>query len=179
MFHIYHVLLVAIYIYSIGITMSSFPKRFFCLGFLALFLVLTAFHSPFASGFLFSGLAGYSILGTTLQPSAFGVFLLFSACWYLRGRLFRSVVCAALTAALHPIYLLSAIILIGTYMVLTARERGSWKQVLGEGAAGLAIMAPILAYVILAFSPSSPEAAQQAREILVTYRMPHHTMPTI
>lgn len=122
------------------------------------------------------GVAGQRLLGEVLQPSAFGVLLVLSVLFYLRGRPFAAALSAALAASVHPTYLLTAGLLTLTYLAHLARA-GQPRRALAVGAAALAAVLPILAYVTLTFRPSSPEAAADAARVLVEVRIPHHAVP--
>jgi hypothetical protein len=43
------------------------------------------------------------------------------------------------------------------------------------GVLALLLVAPVVAYVLIAFAPTSPETFRQAQSILVHFRIPHHT----
>ena len=125
------------------------------------------------------GVAGQRLLGPVLQPSTFGVFLLLSLGLFVRGRAAWSVVAAALAAAVHPTYLLPAGILVLAYCLVLWREGRSPRHPLMLGVFALALVTPIVLYVILALGPTSPDRMAHAQQILVHVRVPHHALPDV
>ncbi len=118
------------------------------------------------------GLAGQRLLGTVLQPSAFGVFLLLSVQQFLEDRPYRAVFAAAVAATVHPTYLLSAGVLTATYMLLGWRAERDWRRALQISTLALALVLPILIYSVSSFAPSGADA----QEILVHFRLPAHAV---
>ena len=118
------------------------------------------------------GLAGQRLLGTVLQPSSFGVFLLLSIQQYLEGRPYGAVLAAAVAATVHPIYLLSAGVLTVTYIVAEIRVNKGYRQALRVGALSLVLVLPILVYTFRSFFPT----AADAQGILVHFRLPAHAL---
>lgn len=122
------------------------------------------------------GVADQRLLGSVLQPSAFGVFLLLSVAAFLNHRLLAAAILAALAAVFHPTYLFSAGIFTAVYLLLAWRTDRSLRRVLPAGLAALGMAVPVLVYTYVVFAGGEPEAAAQARHILVTYRIPHHAV---
>jgi len=122
-----------------------------------------------------AGFAGQRLLGPVLQPSSFGVLLLFSIFLYMRRKPFAAVLMAVLAATVHPTYLLSAAALTLAYMAGTWLETRKLKQPMLIGLAALAAVLPVLAYVAGSFTPTSAEVTRRAQELLVTFRIPQHT----
>ena len=118
------------------------------------------------------GLAGQRLLGTVLQPSSFGVFLLLSVQQFLKGHPYRAVLAAAVAATFHPTYLLSAAVLALAYVALELRAHKSYRQPLQIGGLALVLVLPTLAYSINSFLPS----VSDAREILVHFRLLAHAV---
>jgi hypothetical protein len=114
------------------------------------------------------------MLGPVFQPSAFGVLLMASIYQFIHKRPYSAVILAVLAATFHPTYLLSAGVLTGTYMLSTIRQKKDFRQALALGMLALMSISPTLNYAIGSFGGTSPATAAQAREILVTYRIPHH-----
>jgi hypothetical protein len=184
-FYLYYFLLFAVYFYSL----RHIANRLFDLErsrtarwvFIALIFVShsAALHAVLGGGiggdwqYLFDGgLAGQRLLGTVLQPSSFGVFLLLSVQQFLEGRPYRAVLAAAAAATVHPTYLLSAAGLTLAYVVVEFRARRSYRQSLQIGGLALALVLPVLAYSVGSFLPS----AADARSILVHVRLPAHAL---
>jgi len=125
--------------------------------------------------FLFDGgLAGQRLLGTVLQPSAFGVLLLAAIALYLRGYPIWAAILAALAACIHPTYLFTAGLLVAGFMVQTYLEDHKVQRPLLIGASGLVVVAPILIYTLIHFVGG--EEAAYAQSILTEVRLPHHTL---
>lgn len=122
-----------------------------------------------------AGLAGQRLLGPVYQPSTFGVFLLAAIALFLRGRAFPAVACAALAAIVHPTYLLSAAVLTATMVALEWQRTQRFARPIGLGAAALLLVLPITLYTARLFAPSGPETWRQAAEVLIEFRIPHHT----
>ncbi len=188
--YIFYGLLMGIYLFSLVSIADTFfhvrKTRLALHGFLAgIFL----FHSAglrflLSQGlgpdwiYLFEGgVAGQRLLGPVFQPSTFGVFLQLSLALHLRGRTVWAILAAVFAATLHPTYLLSAGVLVLTYLVDLFLVRRRKKEALWMGILALAAVAPILGYTILSFVGGSPETAARAGDILVNIRIPHHAVP--
>ncbi len=184
-YYLYYFLLFAVYFYSL----RHIANRLFDIDrsrttrwiFIALIFVShsAALHALLGRGiggdwtYLFDGgLAGQRLLGTVLQPSSFGVFLLLSVQQFLKGHPYRAVMAAAVAATFHPTYLLSAAVLTLAYIVLELRAHKSYRQLLQIGALALVLVLPILTYSVDSFLPT----AADAREILVHFRLPAHAV---
>jgi hypothetical protein len=212
LFYGYYALLMGIYLFSaLGIVNLVFPLRDSqqsiwngrSLVYLALFLLV---HSAAWRFFLSrtlgdnwtyvleDGVADQRLLGTVLEPSVFGVFLVLSIYLFLKNRPYWAVLCAALAASFHPTYLLGAAALTAAYALVRLLDlmpqmreaAGSTRLRLGPlfnaivpGVVALLAVLPILVYVYLNFASSPPALAAQAREILVNYRIPHHAIPAM
>jgi hypothetical protein len=118
------------------------------------------------------GLAGQRLLGTVLQPSSFGVFLLLSLQQFLDDRPYRAVLAAALAATVHPTYLLSAAVLTFAYIFVELRAGKELKRTAQIGGLALILVVPVLAYSVSSFLPSGADA----REVLVHFRLPAHAL---
>jgi hypothetical protein len=185
-FYLYFLLLAAVYYHSL----RRIAARLFTLEpsliaggvFAALLFVAHSTALRFALGrgvggiweYAFDGgVAGQRLLGDVLQPSAFGVFLLLSVQQHLEGRTRRALLAAALAATVHPTYLLVAGILTAAYALDAAREKRRLGAALQTGGLALLLVLPILIYVGWNFLPASAEA----QRILVSFRLPAHTVP--
>jgi hypothetical protein len=188
-FFAYYTLLLGIYMYSIfGIVDTVFDlqkSKAKTFGFLSLFMVFHAATIRFLLSTLFSpdwaylfegGVANQRVLGTVLQPSTFGVLLVLSIFLFLKRHAYIAVLLAALTATIHPTYLLTAGVLTATYIWITYREEKDPLKSLSIGAFAFVLVIPILAYVYLSFVTTPQETAARAREILVNFRLPHHAV---
>jgi hypothetical protein len=122
--------------------------------------------------FFDGGFAGQRLLGTVLQPSSFGVFLLLSIQQFLEDRPYRAVIAAAVAATVHPTYLLSAGILTLAYIVVEIRAGKDYRRAALIGGLALILVLPILAYSTSSFFPT----AADAREVLVHFRLPAHAI---
>jgi hypothetical protein len=123
-----------------------------------------------------AGVAGQYLLGFGLQPSACGVFLLVSILAFVRDRPWQAATWACLAAVLHATYLLSAALLVVAYLGLLTRA-GRVRQALLVGMWALLLVAPVVAYSVVTFAPTSPETFAEAQRILAHVRIPHHAEP--
>jgi hypothetical protein len=126
--------------------------------------------------FLQAGVAGQYLLGPVFQPSVFGVLLIVSLVAFLRDRPVLAGFCSALAADLHSTYLLSAAFLTVAYLVFLIRDKRP-GQALQVALVALAVVAPVVAYTLWNFAPTSPEAFARAQQTLMEFRIPHHAVP--
>lgn len=185
-FYVLCALLMGVYLFSF----SGIAREFFSpppLLFLAFFFIFHSAGLRYALGhtlganwsYVFEdGFADQRMLGSVLQPSAFGVFLAASLFLYLKEHHYLAVLAAVLAAVIHPTYLISAAFLTLAYM-----SDAFWRQKRSKLAAGIGLLAllavsPILIYVFTSFSGAgaSPEEAAAARRLLVNVRIPHHAV---
>ena len=122
------------------------------------------------------GVAGQRLLGTVLQPSSFGVFLLLSVGLFARGRFAWACASAALAASVHPTYLLPAAILVLAYCLIVWRQDRRLRRPLLLGLLALALVTPIVLYVAIILGPTGPDNFAEAQQILVQQRVPHHAL---
>lgn len=122
------------------------------------------------------GVADQRMLGTVLQPSAFGVLLLLAVVLFLRGKLYQALALNVLAASVHPTYLFSAGLLSATYLAITWQQDGSLRRAAPAGLFALLLVSPILIYTYTVFAGGDAQSAAEARHILVTYRIPHHAL---
>jgi hypothetical protein len=187
-FYLWTFLLFGVYIYSLdGLASDVFhlqddpvKHRLFLALFVAAHAALARFILQRILGdswtyVLEGGLAGQRLLGSVIEPSMFGVFLLLSIYLFHRGKRAVSVVCAVAAATMHPTYLLSAGLLTIAYALVSflGKERG-WA--VGIPALALILVIPILYYAASNFVTASPANLAQAQDILVQERIPHHTL---
>jgi len=189
-FYLYYSLLAGIYIFSLyGLLSDIFhikdsrAKRWFYLAVLFLihsaalrYLVVRIFNPNWA--YLFDGgVAGQRLLGSVLQPSTFGVLFVLSIFLYLRGKTYWAVLCLVLAPTVHPTYLLGAGILTLVYMGLMASEKRNLRDPLILGGTALLAVTPTLVQALRTFGGTGKMAAARSRELLVTFRIPHHAIP--
>jgi len=186
-FYFYFVLLGAVYLYSLTLIanrrVSPDPtRRLLTLTFLfglhsaALrFVLARALGEEWA--YLFDGgVAGQRLLGTVMQPSVFGVFLLLSVALFLERRRIAAVLAIAVAATVHPTYLLSAAFLVIAYLWIIWKDSRSLGPVLALGSLALILVLPITLHAVTSLGPTSAEISAQAQEILVEERIPHHAV---
>ncbi|MDX1600489.1 MAG: DUF6798 domain-containing protein [Anaerolineales bacterium] len=123
------------------------------------------------------GFAGQRLLGPVLQPSSFGALLVVSLALYLDDRPYAAAALAALAATFHPTYLLTAGALVVSYMWVLVDRQGQFKRGFGIGALALTLVLPVMVYSLTVFRPTSAQLWNQASEILVEFRLPHHALP--
>jgi len=189
-FYLYFTILAGVYFFSLtGIVTQIFPgempsgQRGLFFGLLITlhsaalsYIAVRVFGASWA--FLFDGgVAGQRLLGSVLQPSAFGVLLLFSLDRFLRRKYVSAIILLVLTPTIHPTYLLSAAVLTCLYMGITYFEDKDFRTSLALGVSALIGAFPILIHAFITFGGSGPMRAAQAREILVDFRIPHHAIP--
>lgn len=133
---------------------------------------------------LHAGVATQYILGPVFQPANFGAFILLSILLFLRQRPFWAIGMLAIAVSFHPAYFPSVATLTGTYMGLqwwnhNRHSPQSWRQPLLLGLLATVLMLPVFLYMTLGFPDTSPELAQQAKDIIVNERIPHHSIPAV
>jgi hypothetical protein len=141
---------------------------------LARFLLQRALGDAWAYA-LEGGLAGQRLLGSVIEPSMFGVFLLLSIYLFYRGKPSWSIVCAVGAATVHPTYLLSAALLTLGYALSMLLDSDIRQAIIVPGLA-LVLVSPILIYTASSFASLAPASLAQAQDILVRQRIPHHTL---
>jgi len=143
----------------------------------ALRYLLARLVSAEAEFLLEGGVAGQRLLGAVLQPSAFGVFLVLSVTLFLRERRLAAVLALGAACAVHPTYLLSAGVLLATYVVVTAWKPAQRRQAVVMALVGAAVLAPVAAWAYVSFRPSGADLYARAADILIRLRLPHHAIP--
>jgi len=190
-FYLYFIALAGIYLFSAmsiaGQVFNVSWQRATCWLFLAAFIgahsaalraVLVRLLGSEWAYLLDGGVAGQRLLGDVLQPSMFGVLLLLSTALFLHRKYVGAALSLALAATFHPTYLFSGAMLTLTYMVLIWREEGDLRRALSIGLLTLAAVLPVALHAYVVFRPSSAMALARARELMVTFRIPHHALPS-
>lgn len=189
LFYVYYAILMGIYLFSlVGIVSKLYPEIVQPENFFPFISGLIVIHSA-GLRFVLSrvigvnwtyvledGVADQRLLGSVFQPSVFGVFLLLSIFLFLDHKRIGAVVCAIIATCFHPTYLLSAGLVITTYMLLLFRETRRLIEPLLLGIFALVLVLPVLGYVYFNFGGQYPETSIAARQILVHFRIPHHTV---
>jgi len=199
-FYIYHALLLGVYLYSIvGIASYMYPRLRDTGPRMVFITVIIALHAsllpPFSStvfgvslGWLLqAGVANQYLFNPVFQPSTFGILLILSIFVFLRGRPFWAAFVAGLAAIFHSTYLPSAAVLTLAYVLITfwdqRKQGGTLAQAAGSailvGLTALAVVLPVLLYNTIAFAPTSAEAWNQSQDIIVNFRIPHHSLPEV
>ncbi|WP_437621248.1 DUF6798 domain-containing protein [Sorangium sp. So ce1151] len=123
----------------------------------------------------FEGVAGQYVLRDFLQPSNFGVLLLCGLALWLHGRPRAGAAVAALAAVMHPTFVPSVLLIVGTTLVLDRRT--PWRRRAVLAALTAALLAPPLIWAATQFAPSDPGTFHAAQKIIADGRIPHHTVP--
>jgi hypothetical protein len=122
-----------------------------------------------------SGVAGQYVLGTGLQPSAFGVLLVASIAAFARDRVKLAIACSSGACIIHATYLLPAAYLTLGYMASLLHQKRR-REALLSGLVSLLTVTPIIVYSSITFAPTSAELFRESQRILAEIRIPHHTM---
>jgi hypothetical protein len=128
--------------------------------------------------FLQAGVAGQYVLGSMLQPSVFGVFILIGLALFVRGRVLLGSAVTAGAGIFHPTYLLPAAMLTLGFMS-SLGIAGEYRRMLLVGITALAVAGPVAVFSLRSFGPTNPEVFAEAQDILVNFRIPHHTQPAL
>jgi len=121
-----------------------------------------------------TGVANQYLLGTGLQPSVFGVFLLMALAAAIRGRPLLAAGLCAQACAWHSTYLLPAGLIVFGLMVGSVRHK-QYQTALLTGIVALLGVLPVLIYNLLTFAPTSSEQFVESQNHLAWLRIPHHT----
>lgn len=120
-----------------------------------------------------AGLAAQYLLGPGLQPSAFGVLLVWALAAFAHGRPVTAGALAALACWFHSTYLLPSGLLVAGFVCALPDRRAAIRT----GASALAVVAPVVAFTVWRFDPFDPGAAR-ALDLLANVRIPHHCRPS-
>jgi len=186
-FYFYYAILMGLYLFSLlGILDEFFHIRENTTRFVLTATLILILHSA-ATRFFFNrllgtnwmflfdgGAAGQRLLGTVFQPSAFGVLLVASFYFFIKGRIYWAVILAAAAACIHPTYLFTSALMTIGYLLTIIIEEKNFRKALLSGGLALIIVTPILIYIFNNFMGT--EGAAKARRILIDIRIPHHTL---
>jgi hypothetical protein len=119
-----------------------------------------------------AGVAAQYMLGTGLQPSAFGALLLVAVAAFAHGRPVLACAMAGLACGFHSTYLLPAALVVFGILVELIRDSQT-RTAIRAAVAALATVAPVVAYTVSQFNPFDPHS-DNALHILADIRIPHH-----
>jgi hypothetical protein len=122
------------------------------------------------------GLADQYLLEHYLQPCVFGVLLIAGVAAYVRDRPIVAAVLVVLAAWIHPDYLPTTITCIVVFATVRPRQSGfdralCWRVL----ALAAVLLAPLVVHVRWLVQPTTAETWQRSLDVLVRYRIPHHT----
>ena len=195
-FYLLHIIFMGIFIFSIlGIISRTLCLKYKLFRFdrTTIFLIslLIFIHSWFLQYFTLHffgfdsrvwftyGFAYQYILGSLFQPSIFGVFLVLSIYLWLSEKPYLAVISACIATNFHFSYLLTTSSLILSYILINLFQNRRYKQTAKLILLSLIFIIPSLLYSYLMFSPTSSSIFRRATDILINYRMPHHSNPSI
>jgi hypothetical protein len=122
-----------------------------------------------------AGLASQYLLGPGLQPSAFGVLLVTGVAAFAHGRPLLAAALFAGATVFHSTYLLPAGLFTLVVVNRLGRER-RFRTALAAGGVALLIVAPVVAYILTNFAPTTPKVFGDAQQLLADVRIPHHAV---
>ena len=185
MFYLYYCIFLGVYVYSILAIVNYIYRinksQLKYIVYLTSFIFIHTVHLKifkFDSGkALHFGVAMQYVLGPVFQPSTFGVFIILSICCALYKKYFVAVSLLALAATFHPTYLVSAGILTLSYQIVILIREKKLLKAISVGLLSLVLILPVFSYMTFTFSPTSPELWSKAQELIVQFRIPHHSIP--
>lgn len=190
LFYLFHALLLGLYLYALGAICSYvFPLRKTAIGLPLFYVAVIAFHSsllpPFSLpafgtsvGWLVqAGVANQYLLNPVLQPSTFGVLLVLAIWLFLDDKPYWAAASASIAAIIHSTYLPHAAALTIAFVLLNFWAERNIKKALGIGLLSLALVVPILLYNSILLGPTSAELWARSQDIIVNFRIPHHSVP--
>ena len=180
LFHFIYVLLMSVFLFSLFSIAESVWSITDVEKVVVLYIALITVNSAafyFLRKLLFYGVAYQYILGTSLQPSTFGVLLLASVAFFLKKRSVLSVLLAAMASVIHPTYLICSAVLIFCYLKQFQKDGLPLKKIVGLVFVSLAVVSYCILYSLHHFIHASPTGEDVALRILVNMRIPHHAIP--
>lgn len=183
-FYLYYGLIMGLYIYSLfGIVNYVYKLEYSntkTLLYFAFFIGIHTVHLQFGTfdtaWHLHSGVAQQYILGPVLQPCTFGVFILLSIWLALYKRYYWAVVASAIAATFHPAYIFSAAVFTLSYVLFVLQES---KKAIAIGFLSGLLLSPIFIYMYLSFPATTAAIKKQAMDIIVNFRISHHSIPEV
>lgn len=189
-FYIYYYLLLSIYfIFVVKIIINVFHFRLFSYQMISFVSVFIFIHSEFLHqvsteiigqsirNFLTFGFAYQYIFNNYFQPSVFGVFIVVSLYFFLDRRYYIAVIFSSASMVFHSAYFMHAALLTLMYMTYTFIEKGNIKKPIYLGSLSLVIVLPVVLNSLQHFDNSLPQLQGQAREIVINYIIPFHSIP--
>ncbi len=126
--------------------------------------------------YLQSGVANQYLLGTGLQPSAFGVLLLTALAAFANGRPVLAGTMVGLACAFHSTYLLPAAMLFPGFLVMTVKKSENGGPAAFKGFLVASILAaPAAVYALFTFGSANHNTFAESQRILAEVRIPHHS----
>jgi hypothetical protein len=127
--------------------------------------------------YLQCGVANQYLLGTGLQPSAFGSLILTSLAAFASGRTLLAGALAGLACAFHATYLLPVASLVVGFILVTVKDTAqggpsAFKLLL----AVCAFSVPSAAFALFTFGSANPSTFAESQRILAEIRIPHHAV---
>ncbi len=186
-FYFYYFLIFGVYAYSLmGIAAYLFQFDQARVQYLVVLALLVLTHTVEIEVFdvrtdwvLQAGVAQQYILGPVFQPCNFGAFMLLSILLFLHRKPGWAIALLALAGTMHPAYFPSVGVLTLAYMGSTVLEEKNWLKALGLGVLSSILILPVFSYMYFTFSDTTPELTQQATDIIVNERIPHHSIPAV
>jgi hypothetical protein len=127
--------------------------------------------------YLQCGVANQYLLGTGLQPSAFGVLLLTALAAFANDRPVLAAALAGLACAFHSTYLLAAgSLVLGIVVVTVVRNPRGGPVAFRAVLAFSAVAAPVSTYALFTFGSENPVTFAESQRILAEVRIPHHAV---
>jgi hypothetical protein len=149
------------------------PAR--AIGWVALFALLWVALPASVRTLVFDGVADQRAYSDYLQPSNAGVLLVLAVALALREQSLAAALAGAAAAWLHPTYLLSAGLLVLGLCLIDVRAGHQPSHGIRVALLGCLALAPPALWALRAFAPT-PALANQASQVLVNERMPHHAL---
>lgn len=180
---VYAVALCQIFVFVVGVDVAARRWPVFVAALIAVHSALGRWASYQLFGldypwYLQAGVAGQYVLGASLQPSVFGVFLIAAVAAFAHGRLFVAAAFVAIGATIHSTYLLPGAMITAGFLASLVSQR-LFRDAVKLGLTILLLVAPITIFAAIRFRPTSAETFREALNILVNVRIPHHCRPEL
>lgn len=154
--YVIFVFLLVVYIYALfGIARHIYPLELERGG-TALYLFTAFFFiAHIVRYFLYSGLAGQSLVGHVLEPSVFGVFLLLSIYRFLKKDFFWAAIWLVVAVNFHSAYLLTALLLQSLYFAVALWRRLGIRETVVPAVLFVLLSTPMVIHSVVVFSPTT------------------------